>query len=130
MSCDQMVFVFFCVCHVFFFFKQKTVYEMRISDWSSDVCSSDLAHGGHGFFGMLANRADNRGQPFPGDGDHTRTCLSCSARDVARSRGARRGSTGGYRDGTGWLDRKSVGTGKGVSDRVDLGGRRFIKKKT
>src|SRR3546814_2843519 len=27
---------------VFFFFKQKTAYEMRISDWSSDVCSSDL----------------------------------------------------------------------------------------
>src|SRR3546814_5725906 len=27
----------------FFFFKQKTAYEMRISDWSSDVCSSDLA---------------------------------------------------------------------------------------
>src|SRR3546814_17194373 len=31
-----------CV-RVFFFFKQKTAYEMRISDWSSDVCSSDLA---------------------------------------------------------------------------------------
>src|SRR3546814_722174 len=31
---------FFCV--FFFFFKQKTAYEMRISDWSSDVCSSDL----------------------------------------------------------------------------------------
>src|SRR3546814_7100005 len=30
-------------CLVFFFFKQKTAYEMRISDWSSDVCSSDLA---------------------------------------------------------------------------------------
>src|SRR3546814_5180576 len=29
-----------CIC--FFFFKQKTAYEMRISDWSSDVCSSDL----------------------------------------------------------------------------------------
>src|SRR3546814_9374036 len=29
------------VC-LFFFFKQKTAYEMRISDWSSDVCSSDL----------------------------------------------------------------------------------------
>src|SRR3546814_4784853 len=29
-----------CVC----FFKQKTAYEMRISDWSSDVCSSDLPH--------------------------------------------------------------------------------------
>src|SRR3546814_3304699 len=34
-----MVFVF---CVFFFFFKQKTAYEMRISDWSSDVCSSDL----------------------------------------------------------------------------------------
>src|SRR3546814_8403723 len=38
-SCDFL-------CHVdrfvFFFFKQKTAYEMRISDWSSDVCSSDL----------------------------------------------------------------------------------------
>src|SRR3546814_5392750 len=39
------------VCHAdtsllfvfFFFFKQKTAYEMRISDWSSDVCSSDLS---------------------------------------------------------------------------------------
>src|SRR3546814_5254164 len=29
----------------FFFFKQKTAYEMRISDWSSDVCSSDLEEG-------------------------------------------------------------------------------------
>src|SRR3546814_1548536 len=34
------------LCSVFFFFKQKTAYEMRISDWSSDVCSSDLAAGG------------------------------------------------------------------------------------
>src|SRR3546814_6825637 len=33
----------FIVCFIFFFFKQKTAYEMRISDWSSDVCSSDLA---------------------------------------------------------------------------------------
>src|SRR3546814_5933127 len=31
----------YCRCW-FFFFKQKTAYEMRISDWSSDVCSSDL----------------------------------------------------------------------------------------
>src|SRR3546814_19007196 len=29
-------------CYYFFLFKQKTAYEMRISDWSSDVCSSDL----------------------------------------------------------------------------------------
>src|SRR3546814_10782917 len=31
-----------CVFCFFFFFKQKTAYEMRISDWSSDVCSSDI----------------------------------------------------------------------------------------
>src|SRR3546814_15447748 len=31
-----------CVYRLVFFFKQKTAYEMRISDWSSDVCSSDL----------------------------------------------------------------------------------------
>src|SRR3546814_6806036 len=41
-----------CVCCfcLLFFFKQKTAYEMRISDWSSDVCSSDLARddGAHG----------------------------------------------------------------------------------
>src|SRR3546814_3418556 len=35
----------FSVVFVFFFFKQKTAYEMRISDWSSDVCSSDLGSG-------------------------------------------------------------------------------------
>src|SRR3546814_4897224 len=43
----------------FFFFKQKTAYEMRISDWSSDVCSSDLnpprqwvqRHAGTGYIG-------------------------------------------------------------------------------
>src|SRR3546814_8144848 len=32
--------------YFFFFFKQKTAYEMRISDWSSDVCSSDLGEEG------------------------------------------------------------------------------------
>src|SRR3546814_1306734 len=32
----------YCFVFVVFFFKQKTAYEMRISDWSSDVCSSDL----------------------------------------------------------------------------------------
>src|SRR3546814_4692448 len=35
--------VVFALLLYFFFFKQKTAYEMRISDWSSDVCSSDLA---------------------------------------------------------------------------------------
>src|SRR3546814_4658517 len=37
MYCRLDIYMFFC------FFKQKTAYEMRISDWSSDVCSSDLA---------------------------------------------------------------------------------------
>src|SRR3546814_7632618 len=38
-----MLFLYFYLLFlVFFFFKQKTAYEMRISDWSSDVCSSDL----------------------------------------------------------------------------------------
>src|SRR3546814_15223894 len=33
---------YYFICVLLFFFKQKTAYEMRISDWSSDVCSSDL----------------------------------------------------------------------------------------
>src|SRR3546814_3048435 len=37
----------------FFIFKQKTAYELRISDWSSDVCSSDLAISLHDFLGFL-----------------------------------------------------------------------------
>src|SRR3546814_1668080 len=51
---------------VFFFFKQKTAYEMRISDWSSDVCSSDLLieDQSQGFMNVTALYAD---------GD--RTCL-------------------------------------------------------
>src|SRR3546814_7807205 len=39
----RLCMIFICVALFgFFFFKQKTAYEMRISDWSSDVCSSDL----------------------------------------------------------------------------------------
>src|SRR3546814_11413378 len=38
----MFVFCVLCVFYFIFFFKQKTAYEMRISDWSSDVCSSDL----------------------------------------------------------------------------------------
>src|SRR3546814_7622010 len=41
----------------FFFFKQKTAYEMRISDWSSDVCSSDLDA--------------NSSRPLDGDADYS-----------------------------------------------------------
>src|SRR3546814_6202557 len=39
----SFLFVLFCSVMFFVFFKQKTAYELRISDWSSDVCSSDLA---------------------------------------------------------------------------------------
>src|SRR3546814_10848872 len=43
LMCIVMCVLFAClVIFLFFFFKQKTAYEMRISDWSSDVCSSDL----------------------------------------------------------------------------------------
>src|SRR3546814_5972983 len=40
---------------MFFFFKQKTAYEMRISDWSSDVCSSDLYLAGVLYLGVIAS---------------------------------------------------------------------------
>src|SRR3546814_1126283 len=38
----MLLLCYMSLCFFFFFFKQKTAYEMRISDWSSDVCSSDL----------------------------------------------------------------------------------------
>src|SRR3546814_1287709 len=52
---------------MFFFFKQKTAYEMRISDWSSDVCSSDLDQSGPPRIdaegrGALQGRALRRGR--------------------------------------------------------------------
>src|SRR3546814_3197970 len=40
--CEVVSWILLLFCFIFFFFKQKTAYEMRISDWSSDVCSSDL----------------------------------------------------------------------------------------
>src|SRR3546814_10139853 len=51
-----------CWCHIYvlccFFFKQKTAYEIRISDWSSDVCSSDLDLGVSGRDGDRAGSGD------------------------------------------------------------------------
>src|SRR3546814_4448715 len=48
-----------CCMYIFiFFFKQKTAYEMRISDWSSDVCSSDLL--GYGHMCMIAYELELR----------------------------------------------------------------------
>src|SRR3546814_9526022 len=51
----------FLVC--FFFFKQKTAYDMRISDWSSDVCSSDLLAGELGQQVRMQRRAMLVGEP-------------------------------------------------------------------
>src|SRR3546814_1956489 len=94
-----------------FFFKQKTAYEMRISDWSSDVCSSDLHESVFREVGGLEpeSAADvARDDAKLGFGN---------VEDVLRQFGAR-----------GMGDRKSVVYGKSVSVRVDLGGRRIIKK--
>src|SRR3546814_4389721 len=48
-----------------FFFKQKTAYEMRISDWSSDVCSSDLQRQQRDFIADGRNRQRREDQPPP-----------------------------------------------------------------
>src|SRR3546814_7309115 len=60
------------VLYYFFFFKQKTAYDMRISDWSSDVCSSDLAAGRVDatiLAGLLDNRYFDRRPPKSLDRD-------------------------------------------------------------
>src|SRR3546814_7008616 len=58
-----------------FFFKQKTAYEMRISDWSSDVCSSDLPEAPYG------NTDGNQDQK--GDGETLSHASPCPARASA-----------------------------------------------
>src|SRR3546814_3367090 len=60
---------------VFFFFKQKTAYEMRISDWSSDVCSSDLPRG------REAQRLQRIGAVHP-DRDHRQFEAEREAREL------------------------------------------------
>src|SRR3546814_6134345 len=63
---------------VFFFFKQKTAYEMRISDWSSDVCSSDLLwHDGIGM-SLYAKRLEHGRFIWPSAKDGA-VCISASA---------------------------------------------------
>src|SRR3546814_1612695 len=78
-------------CVFFFFFKQKTAYEMRISDWSSDVCSSDLIQGiaGRPVEGELAHRrrhraaqADEPCRQADGDGVHLREATVDAVVDV------------------------------------------------
>src|SRR3546814_8091312 len=84
---------------VFFFFKQKTAYEMRISDWSSDVCSSDLADDletldsvGRGLHpSQQGERVDRARAPRPADrarGDRGREPKRGGSDDPQRSLGA------------------------------------------
>src|SRR3546814_15291387 len=91
---------------------------MRISDWSSDVCSSDLGLKG---FDVATGAALAEG--LAGAGEEG---------EVADEEGAESGVGGQLGEvlgepGAG--DRKSVVSGKSVSGRVDLGGRRIINKK-
>src|SRR3546814_3244349 len=55
-------------CIYFYFLKQKTAYDMRISDWSSDVCSSDLAEEALDDFGLPSERAGMPDEAVRGQG--------------------------------------------------------------
>src|SRR3546814_6600296 len=102
-----------------FFFKQKTAYEMRISDWSSDVCSSDLTHAcfaiqRHAANPVLSCRAAGLSvRPSPDraagglGGARQRPDVHAGAADRG---GAGNGDHDGWRHGTGHAreDRKST----------------------
>src|SRR3546814_20743029 len=127
-----------CVMFLFFFFKQKTAYEMRISDWSSDVCSSDLAdqrraldRGGHL---AVLDQVGLRGREHElAAGDVDLAAAEIDGVEAALHRGDDliRLAVAAQHVGVGHArqDRKSVVSGKSVYVRVDLGGRRFITKK-
>src|SRR3546814_10617765 len=63
-------------CFLFFFFKQKTAYEMRISYWSSDVCSSDLGKLSTGW----SERVEGTGRPYVRVSFRQADCGACPAR--------------------------------------------------
>src|SRR3546814_17369893 len=123
-----------------FFFKQKTAYEMRSSDWSSDVCSSSPGHEGWLQDRPEENGPDRRGRgPIPGHG--TRQFPRVEANQIGQESSPSLLKSGcfdrssdkmkkGFPGDAGPRDRKNVVSGKSVSVRVDLGGRRIIKKKS
>src|SRR3546814_12640159 len=121
---------------MFFFFKQKTAYEMRISDWSSDVCSSDLCRTARDC-SRCARAVDSGHWRISCDhgvrarGQRQNNGHALLGRRIAKDRPASvmaRGTCGHF--GHAILDRKSVVEGKSGSVRVDPGGGRIIKKKT
>src|SRR3546814_15369772 len=107
-----------------FFFKQKTAYEMRISDWRSDVCSSDLPRKSAP---IRTNECQSYGATCRIRDLHLVGPTALFLRGLGGDR--RAGSIVAREDLLPREDRKSVVTGKSVSVRVDLGGRRIIKKK-
>src|SRR3546814_8200676 len=93
-----------------FFFKQKTAYEMRISDWSSDVCSSDLQGGAalQEYVDAGARALDVRPRS-----PAAHRLAQCEIREGARSRGGeRRGAQRGARL---WRDRRTRGSAQAAS---------------
>src|SRR3546814_12593713 len=108
-----------------FFFKQKTAYEMRISDWSSDVCSSDLnAPARH----VIARRVAEALRRAPDRlVDPIAPLTLVLARRVGVLKIARPSARAGG-DGFEHSDRKSGEEGTSVSVRLDRGGRRVINK--
>src|SRR3546814_13212481 len=92
----------------FFFFKQKTAYEMRISDWSSDVCSSDL--GGSGPSALLRPRPrPPRPAPPRPRRDRQRTRRADRPRALLRDR--RNGSGGWGRSARHLVRRRPLSAG-------------------
>src|SRR3546814_6703982 len=106
-----------CVCMIIFFCKQKTAYEVRISDWSSDVCSSDLSGSRSLLPAVIV--------PLVSDGELTKS--SKSSCPTSRSTCSRSRSRGDAAQDTSRSEERRVG--KELSVRVDLGGRRIITKK-
>src|SRR3546814_10662558 len=75
-----MMFLYVTLIFLFFFFKQKTAYDMRISDWSSDVCSSDLSFG---YCSCNDAKSDMNTQQHP---TQVRGGLGCRYRSVLLAR--------------------------------------------
>src|SRR3546814_778349 len=85
------------VCLIFFFFKQKTAYEMRISDWSSDVCSSDLNYGRA--FAVIKRRGAGQYEQCRAGSSPSRRAIqgegwACSVRFIRCMAAAREGTKG------------------------------------
>src|SRR3546814_17639163 len=115
---------------MFFFFKQKTAYEMRISDWSSDVCSSDLIDRNigveqHDLTLLRRLRISLVETALP---DTQRLHFRAVKRNARLDRVTDRIVESRLAVVGHELDRKSVVEGKSVSERVGLGGSRIVKK--